>query len=37
MAIFQDWNPYLALMDTLWGGVLFTLVLYLYKIVIKFL
>ena len=37
MSIFKDWNPLLALLDTCWGGILFTLVLFLYKNLIKFL
>jgi uncharacterized membrane protein len=28
-AMFKKWDPYLAIMDTLWGGVLMTLTTYL--------
>ena len=31
MSIFKDWNPSIALLDTFWGGILFTLVLFIYK------
>lgn len=37
MSIFNDWNPLLALLDTCWGGILFTLVLFIYNKINKFL
>ena len=37
MSIFKDWNPLLALLDTCWGGFLFTLVLFIYNKINKFL
>jgi uncharacterized membrane protein len=30
-ATLKDWSLYLVIMDTLWGGILFTLVTYLYN------
>ena len=35
-AIFTNWNIYIAIVDTLWGGLLFLITTYLYYSVIKY-
>ena len=35
LAIFKKWDPIIATLDTIWGGILFTLTIYIYRIVIK--
>ena len=35
LAIFRKWDPIVATVDTIWGGILFTLTTYIYRIVIK--
>lgn len=37
MAIFKDWNIYIALIDTLWGGLLFLISTYLYYTLKKYI
>jgi len=32
LAIFKKWSPLLAIIDTLWGGILFTLTTYFYRL-----
>ena len=34
MTIFTRWNQYIVYIDTLWGGILFSLVNYIYKYII---
>lgn len=34
-AILDKWNPYIALIDTLWGGILFASSFFIYKKFIK--
>jgi len=34
LAIFKKWDPIVATVDTIWGGILFTLTTYIYRIVI---
>ena len=34
LAIFNKWDPIVATVDTIWGGILFTLTTYIYRIVI---
>jgi uncharacterized membrane protein len=34
MTILQNWNQNIVIIDTLWGGVLFSLVNYIYKYII---
>jgi uncharacterized membrane protein len=34
MTIFSKWNQYIVYIDTLWGGILFSLVNYIYKYII---
>ena len=34
MTIFTNWNQSIVFIDTLWGGVLFTLINYIYKYII---
>ena len=29
-AIFKDWNPLIGLVDTIWGGILFSITYFLY-------
>ena len=35
LAIFKKWDPIVATVDTIWGGILFTLTTYFYRIFIK--
>ena len=35
LAIFNKWDPIVATVDTIWGGILFTLTTYFYRIFIK--
>ena len=35
-AIFTNWNIYIAIVDTLWGGLLFLITTYFYYSVIKY-
>lgn len=37
MALLKDWSLKLAIIDTLWGGLLLTLTTYIYRIFIKVL
>ena len=30
LAIFQDWNPIIGIVDTIWGGILFSLTYFIY-------
>lgn len=34
LAIFKKWDPIVATVDTIWGGILFTLTTYIYRILI---
>tara|TARA_Y100000389_G_scaffold84757_4_gene81445 strand:+ start:686 stop:1063 length:378 start_codon:yes stop_codon:yes gene_type:complete len=34
-AILDKWNPYIALVDTIWGGILFASTFFIYKKFIK--
>jgi uncharacterized membrane protein len=34
MTIFDDWNQNIVIIDTLWGGILFSLVNYIYNYII---
>jgi uncharacterized membrane protein len=34
MSIFSKWDQYVVIMDTIWGGILFSLVNYIYKYII---
>jgi uncharacterized membrane protein len=31
LAIFKNWNPVIGVVDTIWGGILFSLTFYIYK------
>lgn len=31
LAIFKNWDPLIGLVDTIWGGILFSLTVYIYK------
>jgi uncharacterized membrane protein len=31
LAIFKKWNPVIGVVDTIWGGILFSLTFYIYK------
>lgn len=31
LAIFKNWNPIIGVVDTIWGGILFSLTFYIYK------
>ncbi len=31
LAIFKKWDPVIGLVDTIWGGILFSLTFYIYK------
>lgn len=31
LAIFKNWNPVIGFVDTIWGGILFSLTFYIYK------
>lgn len=35
LAIFNKWDPIVAIVDTIWGGILFTLTTYIYRNIIK--
>ena len=37
LAIFKDWNIYVALIDLTWGGLLFLITTYLYQKSIKYI
>lgn len=35
LAIFEKWNPIIGIIDIIWGGILFILTTYIYRIIIK--
>ena len=35
MAIFKNWDPKIGFIDILWGGILFSLTVYVYKLIEK--
>jgi uncharacterized membrane protein len=37
LAILKDWNYSVALIDTIWGGLLFLIVTYLYKNIVAYI
>lgn len=37
LAILKDWNYSVALIDTIWGGLLFLIVTYLYKNIVTYI